>query len=207
VQGNENNDYVLHPLIREFFQGQLNQHPSHNKMKRSYTEVMVNIARNIPETPTLEQIKIFEPLIPHLEEVALHLTEWLKPKNQEIVWIFTGLGCFYEGQGLYPLALPWYQQCVTITKKRLGDEHPDVANSLNNLAWLYKSQGKYKEAEPLYLEAFSIFVRSLGQNHPNTITGYNNFRGFLQEVIEANRVEELSDNEFTHRLLKELRSP
>jgi hypothetical protein len=90
-------------------------------------------------------------------------------------------------------------------RKLLGDEHPDVATSLNNLANCYKSQGKYKEAEPLYLEGLSILFHSLGQNHPNTMTVYNNFRYFLQEVIKANRVEELSDNELTQKLLKEIK--
>ena len=33
----------------------------------------------------------------------------------------------------------------------LGDNHPHVALSLNNLAGLYRSQGRYTEAEPLYL--------------------------------------------------------
>ena len=38
----------------------------------------------------------------------------------------------------------------------LGDEHPDVATSLNNLAALYKSQGRYIDAEPLYKDALYL---------------------------------------------------
>ncbi|TYT71705.1 tetratricopeptide repeat protein, partial [Microcystis aeruginosa] len=41
-------------------------------------------------------------------------------------------------------------------KQLLGDNHPDVATSLNNLAGLYRSQGKYTEAEPLFLEALDL---------------------------------------------------
>ena len=55
-------------------------------------------------------------------------------------------------------------------KPLLGDEHPSVASSLNNLALLYKSQGRYSEAEPLYIEALAIAQQRLGANHPNTIT-------------------------------------
>ncbi|XHR85890.1 MAG: tetratricopeptide repeat protein [Gloeotrichia echinulata GP01] len=52
----------------------------------------------------------------------------------------------------------------------LGDEYPDVAQSLNNLAYLYDSQGIYSEAEPFCLQALAIFEQRLGVNHPYTIT-------------------------------------
>ncbi|WP_229453778.1 tetratricopeptide repeat protein [Nostoc sp. CHAB 5715] len=38
----------------------------------------------------------------------------------------------------------------------LGDEHPSVATSLNNLASLYFSQGRYSEAEPLLIQALAL---------------------------------------------------
>ncbi|WP_372478254.1 tetratricopeptide repeat protein [Nostoc mirabile] len=50
----------------------------------------------------------------------------------------------------------------------LGEEHPDVATSYNNLAALYKSQGQYSDAEPLYKKALDIAELSLGVDHPNT---------------------------------------
>lgn len=54
-------------------------------------------------------------------------------------------------------------------KRLLGDDHPDVATSLYNLAGLYESQGRYKQAEPLYLKALEVAEQSLGANHPNTV--------------------------------------
>jgi tetratricopeptide (TPR) repeat protein len=52
-------------------------------------------------------------------------------------------------------------------KRLLGEEHPDVAMSLNNLAGLYRSQGKYEEAEPLYRSALEKRKRLLGEEHPD----------------------------------------
>jgi tetratricopeptide (TPR) repeat protein len=51
-------------------------------------------------------------------------------------------------------------------KRLLGEAHPDVATSLNNLAGLYESQGRYKEAEPLLLEALTMRKQLLGEAHP-----------------------------------------
>ena len=44
----------------------------------------------------------------------------------------------------------------------LGPEHPDVAQSLNNLAVLYHTQSKYAEAEPLYERSLAIKEKALG---------------------------------------------
>ncbi|MFM6407988.1 MAG: tetratricopeptide repeat protein, partial [Microcystis sp.] len=59
-----------------------------------------------------------------------------------------------------------YLEALDLRKRLLGDNHPDVAASLNNLAEFYYSQGRYTEAEPLYLEAINIFRERLGENHP-----------------------------------------
>ena len=46
----------------------------------------------------------------------------------------------------------------------LGQEHPNVANSLNTLADLYLSQKNYSQAEPLYQRALSIREKMLKQS-------------------------------------------
>ena len=37
--------------------------------------------------------------------------------------------------------------------RQYGPDHPEVAQTLNNLGVLYASQGRYDEAEPLYRRA------------------------------------------------------
>ncbi len=56
----------------------------------------------------------------------------------------------YHDQGKYAEAKPLYLRSLAIREKALGPEHPDVAESLNNLAGLYDNQGRYAEAEPLH---------------------------------------------------------
>ena len=46
----------------------------------------------------------------------------------------------------------------------LGENHPDFAQSLNNLAALYKSQANYTAAEPLYRQALEIRRVALGED-------------------------------------------
>ena len=44
--------------------------------------------------------------------------------------------------------------------------HPDIAQSLNNLTELYRNQGHWVEAEPLFQRALEILERALSPNHP-----------------------------------------
>nr|MDZ8076775.1 NB-ARC domain-containing protein [Nostoc sp. DedQUE01] len=148
-QGEET--YQLHPLLREFFQYKLTDLEQAEELKRSVCKVMVGIAENIPYTPTLEQINAVSPAIPHIAEVANHLIEYIS--DDDLIWPFIGNAWFYNGQALYEKVAPWLEECLEVTKQRLGEEHPDVAATLNNLAQLYYSQGKYSEAKPLYLQA------------------------------------------------------
>ena len=55
--------------------------------------------------------------------------------------------------GDYAQAEPLYRQALAIGKKVLGEQHPDYAKSLNDLAGLYQSMGDYAQAEPLYRQA------------------------------------------------------
>jgi tetratricopeptide (TPR) repeat protein len=50
----------------------------------------------------------------------------------------------------------------------LGENHPNIAAVLNNMAILCYAMGKYTDAESLFLRALDIFDRSLGTNHPKT---------------------------------------
>ena len=73
-------------------------------------------------------------------------------------------------QSLFP---PLYLQALELWQRLLGQEHPNVASSLNNLANLYNSQGRYAEAEPLYLQALELSQRLLGQQHPHVASSLN----------------------------------
>jgi MYXO-CTERM domain-containing protein len=79
-----------------------------------------------------------------------------------------------DGEGRYEEAIPLAQQAALQAEKTLGGHHPDVAESLNNLAVLYKAQGRYGEAEPLFLRALDVWEKALGDHHSEVAAGLNN---------------------------------
>jgi CHAT domain-containing protein/tetratricopeptide (TPR) repeat protein len=75
--------------------------------------------------------------------------------------------------GKYSDAIPVAKQVLALRETALGPDHPDVAQSLNELARLYRAQGRYADAEPLYVRAITIFEKALGPDHPWVGTSVN----------------------------------
>ncbi len=73
----------------------------------------------------------------------------------------------------------------------LGPEHPDVAQSLNNLALLYQVQGNYAEAEPLYRRSLAIYEKVLGPEHPKVAQSLENYAALLRETGRADEAAEM----------------
>ncbi len=85
-----------------------------------------------------------------------------------------------------------YKRSLAIREKALGPEHPNVAQSLNNLALLYDAQGKYAEAEPLYKRALAIYEKVLGPEHPHVAASLNNLAELYRvqdKYAEAGKLE------------------
>ncbi len=170
--------YEIHTLIRQYLRQKLEESERGTTTKKIYCQLMVAIAKEIPAIPVQNDIQKFILTIPHLAVAAIELNQWIG--NDDLFWVYEGLSRYYEGQGFYQEAEPWREQCLSITQERLGDEHPSVARSLNNLAALYESQGKYEAAEPLYKKALEIYKKLLGEEHPNTLGVKENLL-FLQQ--------------------------
>ena len=172
IRETEQGDYQFHQLVCKYFHNKLEQMPEAGKLKQSFCKVMVEEAQSLPQSPTKEQVDGIAPSIPHVAEAATELQQWLE--DEDLIVPFVMLDRFYGGQGLYKLAEPWLEQCLEVSQHRLGENHPDVAASLNNLALLYYNQGRYSEAEPLYLQALDLRKQLLGEHHPDVATSLNN---------------------------------
>ncbi|MBE8992878.1 tetratricopeptide repeat protein [Microcystis aeruginosa LEGE 91341] len=172
VQDNRDGWHEIHPLLRRYFRDKLEASPHAEPAKRRYCEIMAKKSAEMPYNPTLKKVEEFKPFLPHLQASVKEYSEYIA--DEDLFWSYTGLARYYQGQGLYATAEPYYQDCLTATRTHLGDNHPSVASSLNNLAGLYLSQGRYTEAEPLLVEALDLKKQLLGDNHPHVATSLNN---------------------------------
>jgi tetratricopeptide (TPR) repeat protein len=197
--------YQLHQIVQEYFRIKLRERVDRGKsIKATFWQVMVGIAESIDESPTINQIEQLRESISHMEE---GVRSWIDSitDDEDLTWPFVGIGRFYAGQGNYSLAEPLYRDCLEVARKRLGEEHPGVATSLNNLALLYRSQGKYEEAEPLFCSALEMYKQMLGEEHRNVATSLNNLALLYRSQGKYEKAEPLfcSALEMLKRLLGE----
>ncbi|MEM9275931.1 MAG: tetratricopeptide repeat protein [Cyanobacteria bacterium P01_F01_bin.143] len=163
-----NTTYQLHPLVQEFLREQLQQSDWGKILKQRFCQVMANIAQEIPQSLTQYLISKVATAIPHIVEVATIDKDFLS--DEDFCFPFVGLGRFYAGQGIYDEAEFWYQQYLSVSQDRFGDEHLEVASSLNNLANLYRVRGRYWKARPLFQKALDLSKNLLGEKHPEIAT-------------------------------------
>ncbi|MCF4968057.1 tetratricopeptide repeat protein [Nostoc sp. CMAA1605] len=94
--------------------------------------------------------------------------------EKDLALSLNNLAALYRSQGKYSEAEPLFIQALALSRKLLGEEHPDVALNLNNLALLYSFQGKYSKAEPLHIQALALSRKLLGEEHPDVAFRLNN---------------------------------
>ena len=58
---------------------------------------------------------------------------------------------------------------MEVSRRLLGDDHPDTLSSRADLASTYSMQGRWKDAEELGLQVTKAMRRLLGNNHPATL--------------------------------------
>jgi tetratricopeptide (TPR) repeat protein len=97
-------------------------------------------------------------------------------------------------EGRFPEATAAARQLLEMQRLELGENHPDYATSLSNLALLLQRQGDLAGAEPLLRQVLALRTTLLGNSHPDRATALNNL-GELLSVRE--------DLEGGERLLRE----
>lgn len=95
--------------------------------------------------------------------------------------MFEEIGRVYRSMGYYKQAEPLLKRAVAIRKDLYGENHPEVAKSLNQHGLLQKETGNYAAADSLYSLALAIQRESLGEAHPDIARSLNNL-GVLHRI-------------------------
>ena len=77
-------------------------------------------------------------------------------------------------QGEYEEALKYFQKSIEIDEPTLGENHPSLSDSYNNIALVYNDMGEYSKALEYYEKTCKIDETALPNNHPDLATSHNN---------------------------------
>ena len=112
-----------------------------------------------------------------------HSTETPAELNRQVLELYSS--------GKYEQAIPIAKKLLETTQRERGSDHPNTAQSLNNLAELYQATGAYAKAEPLYQRALAISEKALGPTHPDTAQSLNNLAAFYRATGAYAKAEPL----------------
>ena len=128
-----------------------------------------------------------------LDKTAERVGKDLKDQPDVEAELRNTLGEVYRELGEYEKAGAMHREALAMRRKLLGNEHPDVATSLHNMALVLDYQGKLAEAETMHREALAMRRKLLGNEHPDVATSLNN----LADVVQ--RQGKLAEAETLHR--------
>ncbi|MCI0487664.1 MAG: tetratricopeptide repeat protein [Blastocatellia bacterium] len=160
--------YSIHRMVQLVLKSRMD-----TDTQRLWAERAVRALNRAFPKPEYEHWPLCERLLAHAKAAAELIAEWNFTFEEASRLLNTaGVYCYERAQ--YTEAEPLYLCSLDIDEKVMGMDHPNVANTLNNLAVLYRVQGKYDEAEPLYLRSLEIREKALGPDHPDVGTSLNN---------------------------------
>ncbi|OQY55166.1 MAG: hypothetical protein DRR08_11800 [Candidatus Parabeggiatoa sp. nov. 2] len=111
--------------------------------------------------------------------------------TEELLGLFDYLAHTYHEKGEYKKAQSLFEKALVIREERLGEEHLDIPNTINNLGLLYQAQGEYHKAQPLLKKALAIRQNLLDAEHPDVATSLNNLGYLYQKQGEYDKAQPL----------------
>jgi CHAT domain-containing protein len=112
----------------------------------------------------------------------------------------------FRNRGQLKEAVVCAEKALQIRLKVLGENHPDSAASLNNLAAIYYADGQHARAEPLFQKAIAIIAAHLeesavAQSETDQLAHAKSMRGYLDNLLWGTQKAKASATyEFVFRL-------
>ena len=100
-----------------------------------------------------------------LEDGAARIDEELMGQPLVRARLLNTIGAVNQNLGLYDEARTQIDEALEIRRRELGEQHPDVAESLVQRAWLYRDMGETEKSLPLLEEALKIQRAAYGEKH------------------------------------------
>jgi tetratricopeptide (TPR) repeat protein len=145
--------FAMHRLLQEVVRKHIPE-----ERRTAWLDLAVEITdRYAPVQPDdAASWPIWDLLRPHVVELLAQAGEDRVAESTAANRLRTYLSVLYLGKGLLEEAEPLMLEVLEADRRRFGDEHPEIAGDLSNLAMLLKDTGRPQEAEVLMRQALEI---------------------------------------------------
>lgn len=128
--------------------------------------------------------------MPHVEVCAAFIEQW-QITTPEAGQLLHEAASYLHERTMYKSAEHFYKRALHIRETLYGKDHPDVATTLNDLAWLYRTNGRYSEAESHFQRALTIRENAFGPEHPDVATTLNDLAWLYYNLGHYQHAEQL----------------
>ncbi|KAJ7850967.1 hypothetical protein B0H13DRAFT_52122 [Mycena leptocephala] len=170
--------FSIHPLVHSWSQTTITN-------QQSYHSIMAAImGMSIAKIPDEHQELASLRLISHVDS--------LRHSNQPMIVDFGAqYGKIYFHAGRAEEAKELCLAFLAQQKQVIGDDHPEVLNTMGNLALTYSKLGKYHKAEELNVVVLEKRKWVLGDGHPDTLWAMGNLAATYNHLGKLKQAEEL----------------
>ncbi len=174
--------FRIHRLAQQVIRDNLEKP---EKWARKAAEALSN---GFPDPNEFENWPLCEKVLPNVHSML----NWIDKFDLEVPGrAFACAGFFQYDHGVYVEAEIFFKKALDLNRSFFGEEHLEVASSLNNLAVLYKDQGRNDEAELFCREALEMSKKLLGDEHPFVAECLNNLAELYGSQGRYDEVESL----------------
>lgn len=126
-----------------------------------------------------------------LDQGAARVQAELKDQPDVQAALATTIGKAYRGLGLNDRSLPLLEQSLALRRQLYGQEHPEVAESLEALGTLAQARGDLDRAEVLHRQALAMREKILGRGDPVVAESLNSLAADLLLKAQYDAAEPL----------------
>ncbi|MGH3773625.1 MAG: FxSxx-COOH system tetratricopeptide repeat protein [Pseudonocardiaceae bacterium] len=116
---------------------------------------------------------------------------------EEVAWLLDRAAMYLHTRGEPGPARPLFERALDLRRSRLGDDHPDTLESVNNLAhdlWLL---GHYEQGRQLAEDTLTRMRRVLGDDHRHTLESAHSLSLNLWALGHHERARQLGEDTLT----------
>lgn len=95
---------------------------------------------------------------------------------------YTHRGDYYRKKGDFPKALESYELALTIWKKNLTDNHPEIGRCLTHIGSIHQQRKEFEQALVYYQNALRIFEQHLSSDHPELKMVHRNLTDIYRSI-------------------------
>jgi tetratricopeptide (TPR) repeat protein len=126
----------------------------------------------------------WQQLLSHVLAATAHHDDANPTAATATSWLLDRAASYQHTHGWPDTARPLLERALHIDETTYGPDHPEVASTLNDLAWTLRELDEPDAARPLLERALHIEETAYGPDHPDVAHTLNNLAGALRELGE-----------------------